>query len=145
MFHQVFIIIIQIMNIISQSGATFHREFITRIGSPMRLLQQSVQLLGRHPNLLIQQLVQGTISESQEEIETRSDRTQFSSHILSCFPDCWKGNWLHYHLYFLSGHHFSSHTILMSIMIIIWEHQDIPQRIVFLSRKRCKHLLRLER
>ena len=31
---------------------------------PKRLLRQSFQLLGKHPNLLIQQIVQGTISGS---------------------------------------------------------------------------------
>ena len=46
-------IFILIMNLRSQSGATFHREFTTRIGSPMRLLRQSFQLLGKCPNLLI--------------------------------------------------------------------------------------------
>ena len=35
-------------------------------------------------------------------------------------PKLWKGNWLHYHIYFLSSHHFPSHTIPMSIVIIIW-------------------------
>ena len=49
----------------------FHREFITRIGSPMLLLRQSFQLLGRRPNLLILWTVQGIILRSQKEFEKK--------------------------------------------------------------------------
>ena len=81
------IIFIQVMNLGSQSGATFHRRFITRIGSPMRLLRQSVQLLGRRPNLLILRTVQETISGNQKGIEKRNDWILFQSHTLSYFPN----------------------------------------------------------
>ena len=62
---------IQVVNLISQSGATFHREFIIRTGSPMRLLRQSFQLLGKRPNLLILRIVQEIISRNQEGIEKK--------------------------------------------------------------------------
>ena len=110
MFHQMFIIFIQIVNLRSQSGATFSREFTTRIGSPRRLLRQSFQILGKHPNLLIQQIVQRTISGSQKEVETKNDWTLFQSHIPSYFPNYQQSNLLHYHVCFHLSHHFSSHT-----------------------------------
>ena len=81
------IIVIQTMNLKFQSGATFHREFITRIGSPMRLLRQPFQLLERRPNQLIMQTVQGTISGNQEGIEKRRDWILFQSHTPSYFPN----------------------------------------------------------
>ena len=44
---------------------------------------------------------------------------------------------------FLFSHHFPNHTILMSIVTIILRIQGIRRRIVFLSNRKCKHLLRL--
>ena len=84
LWYNVFILIV---NFRSQSGATFHREFTTRIGSPMRLLRQSFQLLGRCPNKLILRTVQGTISKNQEGIEKRNDWILFQSLTPSYFPN----------------------------------------------------------
>ena len=78
---------IQVMNLGSQSGATLHREFTTRIGSPIRLLRQSFQLLGRRPNLLILRTVQEIISRNQEVIEKRNDWILFQSLTPSYFPN----------------------------------------------------------
>ena len=44
---------------------------------------------------------------------------------------------------FLFSHHFPNHTILMSIVTIILRTRGIRQRIVFLSNRKYKHLLRL--